>query len=26
MEAAIKSLGDIGVVVYEWQDNGPSLK
>ncbi len=23
MEAAIKTLGDIGVVVYEWQDNGP---
>jgi hypothetical protein len=23
MEAAIKALGDIGVVVYEWQDNGP---
>jgi hypothetical protein len=23
MEAAIKTLGDIGVVVYEWQENGP---
>ena len=23
-EASMKTLGDIGVVVYEWQDNGPS--
>jgi len=23
MEAAIKTLGDLGVVVYEWQDNSP---
>ncbi len=23
MEAAIKLLGDLGVVVYEWQDNAP---
>ena len=23
MEAAIKLLGDLGVVVYEWQDNSP---
>jgi hypothetical protein len=26
MEAAIKTLNDIGVVVYEWQENGPSLR
>ena len=26
MEAAIKTLGDIGVVVYEWQDNNPALR
>lgn len=25
MERAIKTLGDIGVVVYEWQDGGPGL-
>jgi hypothetical protein len=25
MEAAIKTLSDIGVVVYEWQENGPSI-
>jgi hypothetical protein len=25
MEAAIKTLGDLGVVVYEWQDNGPAI-
>ncbi len=25
MEAAIKTLGDVGVVVYEWQEGGPSL-
>ncbi len=25
MEAAIKTLGDIGVVVYEWQDSGPAV-
>ena len=24
-EAAIKVLGDIGVVVYEWQDNNPGI-
>lgn len=23
MEAAIKLMGDLGVVVYEWQDNAP---
>ncbi len=26
MEAAIKTLGDLGIVVYEWQEGGPSLK
>lgn len=26
MEAAIKTLNDLGIVVYEWQENGPSLK
>ena len=26
MEAAMKTLSDVGVVVYEWQENGPSLK
>lgn len=26
MELAMKTLGDLGVVVYEWQENGPSLK
>jgi hypothetical protein len=26
METAIKTLGDIGVVVYEWQDNQPALR
>ena len=26
MEAAIKTLGDLGVVVYEWQEGGPSLR
>ncbi len=26
MEAAMKTLNDIGVVVYEWQDGGPALK
>lgn len=25
MEAAIKTLGDLGVVVYEWQDNSPIM-
>jgi len=25
MEAAIKMLGDVGVVVYEWQDNSPLI-
>jgi hypothetical protein len=25
MEAAIKTLSDLGVVVYEWQDNGPAV-
>jgi hypothetical protein len=25
MEAALKTLGDLGIVVYEWQDNGPVL-
>ena len=25
METAIKTLSDIGVVVYEWQDGGPSI-
>jgi len=24
MEAAMRTLSDIGVVVYEWQDNGPA--
>lgn len=24
-EASMKTLNDIGVVVYEWQENGPSL-
>ena len=26
MEAAIKTLSDIGIVVYEWQDNQPALR
>lgn len=26
METAIKTLSDVGVVVYEWQEGGPSLK
>jgi hypothetical protein len=26
MEAAMKTLNDIGVVAYEWQEGGPSLK
>ena len=26
MEAAVKALNDIGVVVYEWQEGGPALK
>jgi hypothetical protein len=26
MEAAMRTLNDIGVVVYEWQDNGPALR
>jgi len=26
MEAAMKTLNDVGVVVYEWQEGGPSLK
>ena len=26
MEAAIKTLGDLGVIVYEWQDNTPALR
>jgi len=25
MEAAIKTLGDLGIVVYEWQDNNPVI-
>ncbi len=25
MEAAIKTLGDLGIVVYEWQDNTPAI-
>ncbi len=25
MEAAIKTLGDVGVVVYEWQDSSPAV-
>lgn len=25
MELAIKTLGDLGVVVYEWQDNAPII-
>ncbi len=25
MESAIKILGDLGIVVYEWQEGGPSL-
>jgi len=25
MEAAIKTLSDLGVIVYEWQDNGPAV-
>lgn len=25
MESAMKTLGDLGVVVYEWQENGPAL-
>lgn len=25
MESAIKTLGDLGVVVYEWQDNAPII-
>ena len=25
MEAAIKTLGDLGIVVYEWQDNTPAV-
>ena len=26
METAMKTLNDIGVVVYEWQEGGPALK
>jgi hypothetical protein len=26
MEGAMKTLNDIGVVVYEWQEGGPSLR
>ena len=26
MEAAIKTLSDIGVIVYEWQDNTPAIR
>ena len=26
MEAAIKTLGDLGVVVYEWQEGGAALR
>jgi hypothetical protein len=26
METAIKTLGDLGIVVYEWQDNQPALR
>ena len=25
MEAAIKTLNDLGIVVYEWQDNNPAI-
>ena len=25
METAIKTLSDLGVVVYEWQDNAPAI-
>jgi hypothetical protein len=25
MEAAMRTLNDVGVVVYEWQDNGPAV-
>jgi hypothetical protein len=26
MEAAMKTLGDLGIVVYEWNETGPGLK
>lgn len=26
MEAAFKTLGNVGIVAYEWQDGGPGLK
>ncbi len=26
MELAIKTLNDVGIVVYEWQDGGPALR
>jgi hypothetical protein len=26
METAIKTVGDLGIVVYEWQDNNPALR
>ena len=26
METAIKTLGDLGIVVYEWQDNAPAIR
>ena len=26
MEAAMKYLSDVGVVIYEWQEGGPSLR
>ena len=26
MEATMKTLGDLGIVVYEWNENGPGLK
>jgi hypothetical protein len=26
MEGAIKTLGDLGIVVYEWQDSGPTVR
>jgi hypothetical protein len=26
MEAAMKTLGDLGIVVYEWNENGPATR